>query len=419
MHNSLSDTKEAQQNPGWTRPLKTEVKKRAVFFIGGYDPKSPESFFDRMDRELGRFQKLWGIEVEGGERKAILPDVNRKRYSASGEGWSTQTDIHFLSLDDIVLKDFADSFLTRLGRYLVTMTDYFISGTGFAIFRQAWRFGIYFCYPLFMLFLIFLVSLLLASIVLDTNIAFSKIISVVVFASSFFAITKIVGKRLFVLHLMDLWSFSRNYLRQNRDDIHSKLDRFASEICNTSRKGTYDELIMVGHSTGGALILDSAARALEKDPALTSRNTKVSVLTVGSTALKIGMHPAGGWFRDRVATLVNDPEMGWVEYQCHTDIINFYKSDPVSAMKLGQSNPPKPIVGRIRIKDMLAKDVYQRIRRNLFRVHYQFVFGNNAKYHYDFPAICVGPALLQSRARYPAAFSQSLHGGDDGQVKSQ
>ena len=33
------------------------VKNRCVFFIGGYDPKTPSEFFDRMAKELRRFEQ--------------------------------------------------------------------------------------------------------------------------------------------------------------------------------------------------------------------------------------------------------------------------------------------------------------------------------------------------------------------------
>ena len=62
-------------------------------------------------------------------------------------------------------------------------------------------------------------------------------------------------------------------------------------------KARPDELILVGHSTGGGLILDIAARCLAIDPQFAGRSGRTAVLTVGSTALKLGMHPAARDFR--------------------------------------------------------------------------------------------------------------------------
>ena len=112
-----------------------------------------------------------------------------------------------------------------------------------------------------------------------------------------------------------------------------------------------------------------------------------------------------------MTALLKGSEIGWVEYQCHTDAINFYKSDPAHLMQLDSvpaNGSKRPITRQIRIRDMVSKEAYARIRRNFFRVHYQFVFGNTRKYHYDFLAICFGPARLQNRALDPNLVPQSL-----------
>ena len=42
--------------------MQQSVKRRAVFFVGGYDPKTPEAFFGRMRKEIARFEALWGLK---------------------------------------------------------------------------------------------------------------------------------------------------------------------------------------------------------------------------------------------------------------------------------------------------------------------------------------------------------------------
>ena len=133
---------------------------------------------------------------------------------------------------------------------------------------------------------------------------------------------------------MDLWSFSLNFLRGRRPDAEALLERFARAIVAHAREHPADELILVGHSTGGGLVLDIAARCLAIDPQFTERSRRTAVLTLGSTALKLGMHPAATAFRGRVQTLIDDPRLEWVDVQCLTDLVNFYKSNPVADMGL-------------------------------------------------------------------------------------
>ena len=47
---------------------------------------------------------------------------------------------------------------------------------------------------------------------------------------------------------------------------------------------------------------------------------------------------------------------------------------------------------------MLQADTYKRIKRNFFRVHYQYIFGNTKRYWFDFFQVCCGPTPLLERA---------------------
>ena len=390
------------------------IKKRAVFYIGGYDPKSPHAFYDRLEKECGRFSKLWHADVVPTDEVRQEHDITIQSFKTEGIAWKTRTTFHFLNLDDIVLRDFAKPVWTRTLRSLVTTTDYVMSGMAWKFLRHAWRFFLYFCYPPVSALLTLLLCIGITAYVAIQDFAYAPLAAAGVFVFSFWGLIELFWKRKYVLHLMDLWSFSRDFIYRSRSDIDQKLDRFADMIVSVAGETRYDEIILIGHSTGGALILDAAARAREKDPELTGKSANIQVLTVGSTALKIGMHPKAGWYRDRLKTCFADTKMRWCEYQCHTDVINLYKTDPAALMSLNLAadvdGNKRPIVNAIRVKDMVDKATYKRISGNFFRVHYQFVFGNTRSYHYDFPAICFGPASLKNRATKPNHFLKSILG---------
>jgi len=194
---------------------------------------------------------------------------------------------------------------------------------------------------------------------------------------------------------MDLWSFSREHLRGLRPDAETHIDRFAQAVVEQARRIEDDEIVLVGHSTGGALILEIAARALALEPKLGQQGPRVTVLTVGSTALKIGLHPAAHEFRQRVQSLVDARAIQWIECQAHTDVINFYKTDPVAAMHLtSKRGEAFPQVHVVRVRDMLQPEAYKRFKFNLFRVHYQLIMANTRRYAYDFFMMCCGERLF-------------------------
>ncbi|WEZ86083.1 lipase (plasmid) [Rhizobium sp. 32-5/1] len=377
--------------------MKQPVLKRAVFFIGGYEPKTPEAFFSGLSRQVSRFDALWGyssdvspVEVTQDNDSGVVTISTR----ATEENWSTSTDFNFLSLNRIVLGDFARPMPIRLFYYIRSFTDFVISGAAFHFFFKAWRFGLYFVYPFLVLTFFALVGYLVAQLTLQWFGLASGLVGVLIFILAL----SVAGERWSTNHLMDLWSFSLDFIRGRRADADIILQRFAETVIARTAAGGYDEVILIGHSTGGLLMIDVAARCLSIDKKFAGSARKVALLTLGSTALKAGYHPAGTNFRKSVEQLINDDKLVWVEIQCLTDAINFYKTDPVAEMGLDpKANRAFPIVRTIKVRDMLQPDTYARIKRNFFRVHYQYVCANTKPYWYDFFQICCGPNFLAER----------------------
>lgn len=378
------------------------VKRRAVFFVGGYDPKTPQAFFARFVKELARFDALWAVTSRVSPVRVSADDeigtvtIETSPSTPGQRAWTVTTDFNFLVLDKIVLADFARPLPVRLGKYLAAFADFVVSGTALRIFAKAWRFGLYFLFPFVMVAVFALLGYAAATVAAPWLGWASWLLGLAVFGVAQAAL----GKRWPVNHLMDLWSFSLNFIRGRRPDAEALMQRFAAAITASAATGGYDEIILVGHSTGGVLMLDIAARCLELDTQFSQRANHVALLTLGSTALKAGYHPAAKPFRAGVQRLVDDGKLEWVEIQCMTDIINLHRTDPVAEMKLDRAaGRAFPLVRDIRIKDMLQPETYKRIKRNFFRVHYQYIFGNTKPYWYDFFQICCGPTSLVARAR--------------------
>ncbi|MBB3952691.1 pimeloyl-ACP methyl ester carboxylesterase [Aureimonas jatrophae] len=370
-----------------------------MFFIGGYDPKTPDAFFERFRRDLSRSGELWNL-VSSTQRADNEParDIGTLaiRTTSADAGWETRTDFTFFSLDTIVLADFARPPPVRLWRYLVAFADFVASGTAGRFFIHAWRFGLYFLYP----FAVVLACLLLGAVAAAGAWRwlgpFALALGVAVFALTL----GLAGRRWSIAHLMDLWSFSRDHMREQRPEADALLHRFAEAIRDRVAEETYDEVLLVGHSTGGMIMLEVASLYAALDTP-SRPGTATLVLTLGSTALKAGYHPAAVRFRERVGRLAQDRRLGWVEVQCLTDVINFYKTDPLAEMGLRSNRTePFPIVRTIKIRSMLQADTYRRVRRRLFRVHYQYVFANTKPYWYDFFQIVCGPVPLTERAQH-------------------
>jgi len=373
------------------------VRHRAIFFIGGYEQKAPRAFFGRLTKQLSYFDSLWGytsevsaVEVSADEEIGTIIIST----SSAQEAWSTETEFSFLSLNKLVLADFARPMTVRLVRYLGSFADFVFSGTAVRFFAHAWRFGLYFVYPFLVLALFLLLGCCVTLLTWPLLGPAGTAPGVLVFC---LALCRL-GKQWSTNHLMDLWSFSGAFIRDQRGDAEDLLQRYAETVVRKVKNGNYDEILLIGHSTGGMLMIDVLARCLAIDPDFARSARNVVLLTLGSTALKAGYHPAGRSFKTAVERLIDSDELKWVEIQCLTDAINFYKTDPVKAMGLASKGSKTfPLVRSVKVRDMLKPETYLKVRKNLFRVHYQYVYANTKPYWYDFFQICCGPMPIYER----------------------
>jgi hypothetical protein len=381
------------------------IRRRCVFFIGGYEPKTPKAFFERLEREMRHFEATWGVKTSTTDVSLPLADVGSLTVVTSkADAWQVTTDFQFFGLDSIVTRDFARPLPVRVFRYLVAFFDYWLSGTAFSIFAKSWRFGLYFLYPFAVTSFFFLAVLLASFAALRFAGMDAPGLPALIALLALLPLLATLGKRWSVTHLMDLWSFSLEYLRGRRPEAEALMEHYAAIVAKTANAQQFDEIILVGHSTGGGLILDIAARSLKTEPGL-ARRAEVSLLTLGSTALKFGLHPAGAAYRNKVQSLVDETPLKWSEFQCLIDLINFYKTNPVMDMGLRprvQGNSSAfPIVRKIHLRDMIERAAYRRMRGRFFRIHYQFISANKRKYYYDFFQICFGPFPMSAISNDP------------------
>ncbi|MDH4414812.1 MAG: alpha/beta hydrolase [Rhizobium sp.] len=367
------------------------VSMRAVFLVGGYERNDAAGFFRRIGREMDRFRTCWSVEATLAtpvEAPGAIATTAVACYR--GPDGQCRTDLTFLSFDDIVKHDGARPFVVRLAAYIVAFFDYVVSGTMFRFFAANWRFALYFLYPFVMLCLFVWLGTVAYRLVDGVGLPGGPILPALAGLLLVYGAGRFGGRRYFVFHLMDLWSFSREHLHCRRPGMDGRVDAWASLIADHMAAKPYDEVLLVGHSTGGALILDVAHQLAER---LIAEGRKVDfrLVTVGSTSLKVALHPAAKRARSRLEALARFPDIRWVEFQALTDVINFYKCDPYARAGLSHQRVDEfPRQFQVRIRDMLERDAYRRVKKNFFRVHYQFISANSRRYFYDFFMICCG-----------------------------
>jgi hypothetical protein len=375
-----------------------EVKKRCVFFLGGYEPIPPERQHERFIRELARFQQTWQVTstisdltlAEGGA-------IGSWRVETKGPNWAVDTEYRSLLWGDLVASDFGRSDWERVPCAIRGFADFIGSGAAFRYFAVNWRYGLFFLYPILILLGFVAIGLMLAwhTTFYGLPPLLVPLAALVVFA----LLTVWPGRFLLLPYMLDDWLFAYELVHRSRPGLDERLDLFAKDLADRLRTGSVDEIVFSGHSLGCALKVEVLDRALRMVPEFGSRGEQLSVLSTGSSLLKIALHPAAGWLKEAVQRVSQNNAVFWAEYQTMVDIISFYKVNSLQA--LGLPDTGRPTIRRVHVRDMLLPETYRRFKGNFFRLHRQLVMGNDKRYFYDYFMVCCGPFRLITRADHP------------------
>lgn len=376
---------------------RSTISKRLVFHVGGYDPITPYAGAQRrFAREIARFQLIWSVKasIDGLHDSA---DQTKWSVTTTGPNWSVETDYHLVRWDDVIRTFSGRAIYRRIPLGIIAFLDFAVSGALRGYLRTNWHYAVFFLYPFVMFAAFLLVTFLIGVLALKA----SGSVPAGIVASVFLLAALFAGpwRWLHLGALFDDWSFSREYVRKGNRTLEQRLDRLAAEIVAAAAGSDADELVIIGHSLGAVLAIDLLDRALRLDPALGTRKIPVTFLTIGSSILKIGLHHGTTRFRAAVARVASSPAIFWGEYQARVDIMNFYDTNPMAEMALPAENGP--VVRLVEIGRMLEHAMYRRIRLKFYRLHCQFISGNDKRAPYDYFMLVCGPVSAKSQTLAP------------------
>lgn len=307
----------------------------------------------------------------------------------SGPDWQTRTDVRLLRWDDVIAEDVDRPIWLRLVLYFRAAVDIALTGTFFRYIAAYWRYSLFAGYPAVLLMLFTALSIGLGSAWGLFGGPYPAFAVPLIAVGLFLVLMRWPGRRFHIDYMLNDWIFARDMIRRARPSISRRMTELAGEIAAGVKAGDVDEVVIIAHSLGAAWMVESVAEALAADPDLARRGTPLGLAGVGSSTLKIALHPAAGWIRAAVKRIADAPDVTWAEYDSHVDFICFYKCSTTQA--LGIDVAGRPVSHSIRLSRMLAPETWSRFRGNLLRVHRQYVMGNEQRYRYDFHMIACGP----------------------------
>lgn len=385
-----------------------------MIHIGGFDPVDPDRLNHRMVGGLAKFSELWNVEAY-----ADAPEISADgrimswHVKARGPNWTTVTDFTLLRWDNLIDAYVAKSRWRKLVEGSAAILHFTLNGTVFRYFSANGRYGMFVLYPFFLMAGFAIISFLVGKVVAGLAFVFAAACGVVVGLLVFAGLLRWVGPYFHLYFALADWSFAADLACERVAGLEDCYDQFAKEIVVRIRNGGCQEVVLCGVSLGAVMMVEALARAVRLDPELGRGQSTLVFLTIGSSILKIGLHPKATGLKASVARVSAEPSLSWFEYQSKVDPINFFGTNPVEQMRL----PPtgKPIVRTIRIRETMRPEEYRSLRLNFLRLHRQFAMPNSRRYYYDFYHICFGPMSLHRRVALDRRATEEI--GEDGSYR--
>jgi len=255
-------------------------------------------------------------------------------------------------------------------------------------FRHAWRFGLFFIFPFLMMILGFALSATIAAIPIGLELPALHLLWSVAIAAFFFVLVFLpFAERFYTLHLFADWRMSIALARMSDPEFNLWLERCVV-AARTALSEPADEYVISSHSMGSSVATHVVGMLIERDPAI-FEGKRLVFATLGAAILQCALLRPARKLRLRVGLIARCRNIRWLDVQCLTDAIHFYKV-PVVAV-CGHRDAPAAKMIFIRVKQMLTTEHYRKIKKDFLRVHRQYVLGPDLQAPFDFTLLTAGP----------------------------
>ncbi len=379
------------------------VGRRRVFYIPGYDPIHPRRYRELYRKEGAAQASLSSYTLDLKAKR--VPGPYGWHVSAQIEGAKVETDIEVLLWSDIVRDSMGATILATYLQLLRTAWAYIATGALFRLMQLRKGPIIAALYPIFAL-LLQLALAVLAGLVLSRSIAWAwagpwgratGILLGVAVAVVILRWFKRKDGKFFAYYLMHDYAYSAQARGANPPELEARMAAFRMEV-EAALKGPYDEVLVVGHSSGAHLAVSILADLLRYGhPA----GPVLSLLTLGQVVPMVSYLPEARRLRADLAYLSVQEGITWVDVTAPGDGCAFALCDPVAVSGVAPEGQRWPLIYSAAFSKTLKPETWAHLRHRYFRLHFQYLcaFDNlpGGPADYDYFRITAGPMTLGQR----------------------
>lgn len=384
------------------------VKRRQVFYIAGFDHRGAAHYHSLYQNHAHMQAKNTDYQLNVTDPQPISEHQLTWQIDYQDAQGQCSTDYSYLVWDDITRAEMKPLGLDFYSSCLDAFVTYIRSGFLKNARQHAWPFA--FCMTAAYGVVLTSPWAAVAVIALMVTGKVSWWIGLLALAMLWAAV-RWTNKKLNVMWLAHGFSFSARHA-SDESMMASRLDEFAQTIVAAVQSKQYDEVMVIGHCYGSALLTPVVARvttALADQPS----QTALSVISLAQTAPLLSWLPQAKWYKQYMQQ-IDLSQLTWVDFSSPADGVCFPKLDIFG--NIGVNQPNALVLKSPRFFKLFDSKEYQRIiRKNKFRIHFQYLLSSKFTQEYDFFAMTAG---TQNLAQQLAASSSAPSIESPAQIKA-
>lgn len=377
--------------------------QRRVFFIAGFDPKSPR-YYHRAFRRLaairpeGAEDRVWGAVNVGDRRKlnewADEWDIS---WPSDGGGPVQLTRVTLLRWDDIV----REHWTRNPWKFWQDHWNFYVDGARQGNFVRLWhasrRNWTFVMFPLALLITWAALLAVLSEGILGHFMGLAAVGTQGAVGLTTAATCALswpwISRRLGTDWLIRLYGFSHKQAERGVPGLESRVADMAAMVARLGDEMTPEqELMVVGHSTGATLAASVLSRALALAPQLSVRGPSIALLTLGQCTPLVYFFGTAGWLRAELDQLTAHARLTWIDYTAPADWAGCGEIPPWHAQGLATLRRLSPRFHRV-----LDIEHYRQLRRDRLAMHMQYLKPVDRAGGYDLLALIAGRPTLRER----------------------
>jgi hypothetical protein len=383
-----------------------QVRKRAVFYLSGYDPRGARHYHSLFQSESAKQGGLAGYDITVGQRRRLNKNVVGWDITFVGDsGEKVETDYHFLDYSRVISKSWR---VFELGLYQEMVSSY----TGIArmywekkqagMLRDFWK---HFRVITFAaaLPLIIIVGLLLVAVILASA-AYQFVagpltlrvgIGILTFLLAMF-FGRMLDKKLNHYWLLRAVSFIGFEKYVKVDGSNALWGDFGDVIYDAALDEDYDEVLLVGHSVGSVIGIEVLSQLLEKYSDVPAG--KISYMTIGGIVQFPAAEPKSKLFQRKLVEFCWQTKVDWVDLGARADGACYSCVHPFWVMpkQVGNEESEIPRLFPVKFFESFSAKGYKNLKKDRLKLHFQYLMASELGCGFDYFLYVSGGQRLES-----------------------